>query len=264
MLIPRVIPCLLLRGLGLVKGTRFKDHKYIGDPINAVRIFNEKEADELIFLDITATPEGRTPPLDLIEKIADECFMPFGVGGGITRVEQVREILHGGAEKVVVNTGAAENPGLVRAIAERFGSQSVVVSVDVKRTLLGRYVVYTRCGRQSTGRDPVEYARSMEAAGAGELLVNSMDRDGTLEGYDLELVRRVAEAVSIPVIASGGAGRLGHFREALTEGRASAAAAGAMFVFHGPKRAVLIDYPDREDLERLFSGLPRAETRGHV
>ncbi|MEZ0394848.1 MAG: AglZ/HisF2 family acetamidino modification protein [Anaerolineales bacterium] len=250
MIRPRVIPALLLKGQGLVKTVRFKEPRYLGDPINIVRIFNDKEVDELIFLDITATNEKRRPPFEMLGKITGECFMPLGYGGGIRSLEDVRTLLGLGIEKVILNTAAVEMPDLVGQVADYAGSQAVVISMDVKRNLLGKYEVFIHSGRQGTGLDPVRHAQEMERRGAGELFVNSIDRDGTMQGYDLDLIRRVAEAVSIPVIACGGAGNLQHLAEAIQAG-ASAAAAGSLFVFQGPLRGVLISYPSREELGRL-------------
>jgi cyclase len=243
----RVIPSLLLRGAGLVKSKRFKDHVYVGDPINAVRIFNQKEVDELAVIDIDATREGRGPDMGRIEEIVSEAFIPIAYGGGISTVEQVKEILFRGVEKVIINKAAVADPGLITKAAGQFGSQSIVVSIDVKKTVFRGKRVFTDNGKSNTGLDPVEFARSMEAAGAGELLLNSIDRDGTYEGYDLELVEAVSRAVSIPVIAAGGASSLGDFRSAAEKG-ASALAAGSMFVFQRPHNAVLISYPSQKDL----------------
>jgi cyclase len=248
------MPVLLLKGVGLVKGVNFKNHTYLGDPLNAVRIFNTKEVDELVFLDITATAEGRTPDISLVEKIADECYMPFAVGGGINSVEQIREILSAGAEKVCINTAAIENPPFVSEAAKVFGSQSIVVSVDVKERVLRGNDVFTRSGLKPIGRNPVEAARQMQDAGAGEIMLTSIDREGTMKGYDIELTRNVADAVSIPVIASGGAGRLSDMADAVKLGGASAVSAGSFFVFHGPRRAVLINFPEKHELEALFDG----------
>lgn len=251
MIRPRVIPALLLQGQGLVKTVKFKDPKYLGDPINIVRIFNDKEVDELIFLDITATPERRRPPFEMLAKITSECFMPLGYGGGIRSLEDVKTLLALGIEKVILNTAAVELPELVTQAAEYAGSQAVVISMDVKRGLLGKYEVFTHSGTKATGLDPLRHAQEMERRGAGELFVNSIDRDGTMQGYDLDLIRRVAQAVGIPVIACGGAGNLQHLAEAIRAG-ASAAAAGSMFVFQGPLRGVLISYPSHEELGRLL------------
>lgn len=251
MIRPRVIPCLLLKNEGLVKTVKFKDPKYLGDPINIVRIFNDKEVDELIFLDITATVENRRPNFDVLGKITSECFMPLGYGGGIRDVDDVKKLLSMGVEKIVLNTSAVENPSLIRAAADYAGSQAVVISMDVKKTLLGKYEVCIRSGKKNTGLEPVKFAIEMEKQGAGELFVNSIDRDGTMQGYDLELVSRVADSVTVPVVACGGAGNIQHLAEAIQAG-ASAAAAGSMFVFQGPLRGVLISYPAQEELRRVI------------
>jgi cyclase len=248
----RVIPCLLLQNLGLVKTVRFKAPKYLGDPINVVRIFNDKEVDELVFLDITATREKKRPPFALIEKIAGQCFMPLCYGGGVRNLDDMATLFGVGVEKVAVNTHAVEEPAFVRAAADRFGSQSVIVSIDVKRSWLGRVEVVTQGGRHKTGLDPVRFAAEMEQQGAGEILLNSVDRDGTMTGYDLELIKKVTAAVSIPVVACGGAGQLEHLGAAVHQGGASAAAAGSLFVFQMPHRAVLISYPKAEQLRALF------------
>lgn len=251
MIRPRVLPVLLLRGEGLVKGIRFKDYVYIGDPINAVHIFNEKEVDELVFLDITATRENRTPRLEFIEKIAEECYMPFAVGGGIRSIHEIHDILYAGAEKISLNTAAVDNPRLIQETADRFGSQSVVVSIDYKRVFGGSCRVFTYAGSKKTGLDPIQWAIKAAELGAGEILLNSIDRDGTMEGYDLEMISRVTNSISVPVIACGGAGKVADFAAAVKNG-ASAMAAGAMFVFHGRMRAVLINYPTREELQCVF------------
>ena len=247
---PRVIPVLLLRGQGLVKGMEFKQHQYVGDPMNAVHIFNEKEVDELIFLDITATQEGRTPRIDYIAKIADECYMPFAVGGGITNTQQIRDILYAGAEKVSICTSAIENPQLISEAAMLFGSQSIVVCIDYRITKHGK-TVFSHAGIKQTALNPIEWAIQVAALGAGEILLNSIERDGTQIGYDLETIKQVSESVNIPVIACGGAGKTEHFVKAVQNG-ASALAAGSMFVFHGKKRAVLISYPEESELNKLF------------
>jgi cyclase len=244
---------LLLKGPGLTKTIQFGDYTYIGDPVNAVRIFNEKEVDELMFLDISATASGRGPNLDLIRDIATEAFMPFGYGGGIGDVGQVATLVSLGVEKVALNAAAVERPGLVREAADLVGSSSVVVSIDVKRSLLGRYEVVTHNASRRTGLDPVDWARRVADLGAGEILLTSVDRDGTQKGYDTSLTRQVTDAVQIPVIASGGAGSLQDFRSVVCDGGASAVAAGSLFVFHGKHRAVLITYPDYRELEKVFS-----------
>lgn len=243
----RVIPCLLLKGEGLVKTERFRRPRYVGDPLNTIRIFNEKEVDELMLLDIGASAEGREPRFDLIRRVADECFMPLCYGGGIRRVEEIGKILSMGVEKVALNTHASEIPGLIRRAADLFGSQSIVASIDAKRGLFGRYDVLVRGGTVKLGRDPVSVAEGLVGEGAGEVLINSIDRDGTMSGYDLELVGAVARAVTVPVVACGGAGSTADFRAAVNVG-ASAVAAGSMFVFHGKHRAVLISFPSLQEL----------------
>ena len=252
MLKSRVIPCLLLKNEGLVKTIKFKNPKYVGDPLNAVKIFNDKEVDELVFLDITATIENRRPPVKLISQIATECFMPFCYGGGVRTVEDIAELFKLGVEKVAINSQAVENPDLIKRAADLFGSQSIVVSIDVKKNLFGKYRVFTHSGRKDSKLDPVEFAVRMQETGAGELFLNSIDRDGTRQGYDLTLTSKICEAVNIPVIACGGAGNIDHFAEAVKAG-ASAVSAGSMFVFQGEYRAVLITYPSIKELERRLN-----------
>ena len=251
MLKVRVIPCLLLRNNGLVKTVKFKDPKYVGDPINAVKIFNEKEVDELIFLDITATEEKKKPNFKLIRDIAGECFMPLAYGGGIRNIEDIREILALGAEKVILNSYAIENPSFIREASFLFGSQSIVVSIDIKKSLFGKYEIYVARGTKNTKIDPVRLAVNMAELGAGEIFLNSVDRDGTQQGFDGDLIKRVASTVDIPIIACGGAGKLEDFVEAVQAG-ASAVAAGSFFVFHGKHRAVLISYPEYHTLEEIL------------
>ena len=251
MLIPRVMPCLLLMNGGLVKTIKFKNPDYVGDPINAIRIYNEKEVDELIFLDITATIEKRSPPYKVLSEITSECFMPVTYGGGINNVEDIRKILSLGVEKVAINSYAVENPEFVEEAAERYGSSTIVVSIDVRRRLFGRYEVYIYGGRKSTGLDPVEFAVKMENLGVGEILLTSIDRDGTQEGYDLDLIERVTNTVGVPVVACGGAGQVSDFHEAINRG-ASASAAGSMVVYYGRNRAVLTNFPARNELEDIL------------
>lgn len=246
-----MIPCLLLRDGGLVKTVKFKDATYLGDPINVVRIFNDKEVDELVFLNITATVMGKRPPFEYLGKIASQCFMPLCYGGGVGTLEDMTTLYGLGIEKVALNTHSVFDPALVSTAANKFGSQSVVVSIDVKKTWTGRYVVMTHGGRTKTGLDPVEHAQQMQKMGAGEILLNNIDRDGTMEGYDLGLVRAVSDAVSIPVVACGGAATVNDLLAVVRDGHASAAAAGSMFVFQMPHRAVLISYPDTDDLREL-------------
>jgi imidazole glycerol-phosphate synthase subunit HisF len=245
----RVIPCLLLKGQGLVKTVNFANPKYIGDPINAVKIFNDKEVHELIFLDITASTEKRAPRLDYISDIASECFMPLGYGGGIRTVKQAEDIFSRGVEKIIINSCAAENPAFIHELADLFGRQSIVVSIDVKKNIFGNYQTFTYSGKTKTARDPVTWAQEAERLGAGELFLNSIDRDGTMKGYDIPLIKSVSESVSIPVVACGGAGTGEDLGRAIHEGGASAVAAGSMFVYYGKHRAVLINFPEDEELK---------------
>ena len=248
MFIPRVIPCLLLQGRGIVKTIQSKNSKYIGDPINAVKIFNAKAVDELIFLDISASQELRQPHLNVISDIASQCFMPFCYGGGIKNLAEIKTILFSGAEKVAINSLALETPHLVRQFAEEFGSQSIVISIDVKKKFFNKYRIYNHVTRKTLNLDPVQFAMQMEELGAGEILLNSVDRDGTMTGYDIDLIKSVSDAVNIPVIACGGAGKIDDIRQVIKTGGASAAAAGSLFVFYGKHSAVLINYPSQEEL----------------
>ncbi len=246
----RVIPCLLLRDGGLVKTRKFRDPVYLGDPVNAVRIFNEKEVDELIILDIDASREGREPNYDAIAEIAGECFMPIAYGGGVRTATQARRLIRCGVEKIVINTAAAESGDVVQETAQIFGRQAVVGAVDVKRTLLGNYRVVVKSGSVEIKASLESHIHNLVEAGVGEIFLNSVDRDGMMVGYDLSLIRRVVQQVNVPVIACGGAGTIAHLSAAIQEGGASAVAAGSMFVFHGRLRAVLINYPQNLDLRR--------------
>lgn len=240
----RVIPCLLLQGRGLVKTVKFKDPKYVGDPINAIRIFNEKEVDELVLLDIGASREQREPDYELIAEVAGECFMPICYGGGIRTLEHAEKIFALGIEKVAINTAALENVDLLRKISGKFGSQSVVCSVDCKKSLFGKYTVYSHSGTRDTKLSPVEWVKKAEGAGAGEIFLNSIDRDGMQQGFDIALIQSVVGASHVPVIACGGAGSIAHLEEPFERANVSAVAAGSFFVFHGKHKAVLISYPD--------------------
>jgi cyclase len=248
MLRTRVIPALLLREASLVKTVRFGKFTYVGDPCNTVRIFNELEVDELMLLDITATRDSRPPDFALLADIANECFMPLGYGGGIRRFADAQNILRLGFEKVIVNTHAEENPSFITELADHFGSQAVIVSIDVGRNLWGRDQVRTRSGTRNTHRDPVAWAQEVESLGAGEILLTSIHREGTWEGFDLALIKAVTDAVRIPVIAHGGAGSLEHIAEAVDEAGASAAALGSMVVFQKKGCGVLVNFPDPADL----------------
>jgi len=250
----RVIPVLLIKDNGLVKSVQFKNHKYVGDPINAVKIFNDKEVDELAILDISATAKGAEPQLKRIAEIASEAFMPVSYGGGITTFEQAKNVLTRGIEKIVLNKSAHARPELITEISNAFGAQSVVVSIDVKKNLWGKYKVFTDNGTQNSGLDPVEFAKQCEQLGAGEILLNSIERDGTYKGYDLQLLQMVGSALNIPIVACGGAGSLDDFTAAVKDGKASAVSAGSMFVFQRPHNAVLISYPTQKQLaEQLYS-----------
>lgn len=251
MLRTRVIPCLLLKGNGLIKTIKFKDEKYVGDPINAVRIFNEKEIDELIFLDVTATAEGRGPRMDYIRDIASECFMPLCYGGGVSTMQHIEELFQIGIEKVAINTAAAHDSSLIVQAADVFGSQSIVAAVDVRRGLMGRYSVYTHRASRKHAQSLEKYLRHLEDCGVGEIFLHSVDQDGSRLGYDEKLISLVCQEVGVPVIASGGAGCVGDFAKAVHAG-ASAVSAGSFFVFHGKHRAVLITYPEYKELEKTL------------
>jgi cyclase len=247
---PRVIPCLQFAGGELLKTRRFRDPQYLGDPINAVKLFNDLECDELIVVDIRASLEQRAPDYAMIEEFAAEAFMPLAYGGGVSSIEQIRRLLSIGVEKVVIGS-AAPDGRLIAAAATVFGSQSVVVSVDVKKTLLGRREVWICSGTRNTATEPCSYARQMERFGAGELFVQSIDLEGARSGYDLGLMTEISASVRIPVIACGGAGSLVHIRELLNSSEVAAAAAGTMFVLHGRHRAPLISYPRPQDIAAL-------------
>jgi cyclase len=252
-ILPRIIPVLLLRSRGsLVKTVQFKNPVYVGDPLNAVKIFNEKEVDELIVLDISATRENRPPDFEYIGQIATECFMPVAYGGGISTPDECKKVIACGVEKVCLNHFALEKPALLNEAAKQLGNSSVVVTMDVRKDFLGRRKVFAHHNARPRFADPVQYARWLQDNGAGEILLQSVDRDGMMQGYDLDLIREVSSSVSIPVIACGGAGILRHFSDALQAG-ASALAAGSRFVFMGKHRAVLINYLSQEEISQLTS-----------
>jgi cyclase len=253
MLRPRIIPCLLLRNGGLVKTVRFSDDKYVGDPVNAVRIFNEKEDDELIVLDIDASAAGAEPNFKLIGQLAVECRMPLCYGGGIKTVEQASRIIGLGVEKIAISSAAVENPTLTSAIAREVGSQSVVVVFDVARRSSGTdYDVRTHNGRNKTGKVASELIAQAASLGAGEILVNSIDRDGTMQGYDLALARSARAMTTLPMTVLGGAGSLAHVGELIEACGVIGAAAGSLFVFKGAYRAVLINYPSLAQREEII------------
>lgn len=253
MLRTRIIPALLLRNESLVKTVRFGEFTYVGDPANTVRIFNELEVDELLLLDITATCEMRSPNLDVLADIANECFMPLAYGGGIRSLDQAKAVFDIGFEKVAINTCAAENPALISQIASHYGSQALIVSIDVKTGLFGKQTVRTLAGKHNTKIGPVEWAKQVEKMGAGEILLTSIDREGTWEGFDLDLVRSVTDAVSIPVIASGGAGSVEDIGKVVKQANASAVALGSMVVFQKKGMGVLVNFPNPKKLREVLA-----------
>ena len=253
MLRTRIIPCLQLIDNSLVKTIRFKKYNYIGDPINTVRIFNELEVDELCFLDIRATQEKRSPNFKLLAEIANECFMPLSYGGGIKEAETARKILSIGFEKVVINSSVFENPTLITEITKISGNQSVICSIDVKKNMWGKYSVYKNDGSIKTKFDPLEWAIEMEKRGAGELLITSMDNDGLWSGFDIQITKTIAEAVSIPVIANGGGGSIIHIGQIVKEGSVSAVALGSMVVYQQKGMGVLVNFPDKIEIDKVIA-----------
>lgn len=249
MLRTRIIPCLQLLDDGLVKTVKFSSPQYIGDPINTVRIFNELEVDELCFLDIRATQQKKLPDFCLLKNIADECFMPLSYGGGINDLKTAERIFQTGFEKIILNTAAYRTPEVLSQIAERYGSQAVIGSIDVKRDLLGKYHVYIADGSEKIKILPVEWAKQLEKMGAGELLITSIDKDGTWSGYDTTIIEKISEAVTIPVIANGGAGDIKHFKPAINA-KASALAIGSMVVYQKKGMGVLINFPDKSAIAK--------------
>ena len=254
MLRPRIIPCLLIHEKGLVKTVQFSNPKYVGDPINAVKIFNEMEVDELVVLDIDATKEKREPDYKMISHLAEECRMPLCYGGGVTTSDQVRKIIGLGVEKVAISSAAVINPDLIREAADKLGNQSIVVILDVKkRHLSSKYEVKIINGTKSTGKNPVEMAIEFERLGAGEIVINSIDNDGVMKGYDLALVEKIRSSVKIPMTVLGGAGSLQDIGALFKKFGTLGAAAGSLFVFKGQYRAVLINYPSRSEKDSLIT-----------
>ena len=252
MLRTRVIPCLLLKNNGLVKTIKFKNPSYVGDPINAVKIFNDKEVDELVFLDITASTEKKGPNFKLLSEISTECFMPLSYGGGISSLQEIEQLFNLGIEKVILNSNAFSEPELLKQAIAIFGSQSIVASMDVRKNwLTKKQTVYTLGGQNNTKINPLEYAKQMEDIGVGELIVNSIDQDGTMDGYDYGLIKNISESVKIPIVALGGAGSIEDLQKAKASG-ASALSAGSLFIYQKPHRAVLITYPSKEEFETLI------------
>jgi len=252
MLRTRIIPCLQLIDQSLVKTVQFGKHKYIGDPINTVHIFNELEVDELCFLDIRATIEKRPPNFKILSEIANECFMPLSYGGGVKDADTARQILTIGFEKIVLNTAAFQNPELITQIADYSGNQSIIGSIDVKKNIWGKYIVYTHDGTNKTDLDPIEWSQKLESLGVGEILITSMNNDGTWKGFDVEIIKKITDAVSVPVIANGGAGCIEDIGKVVREGNASAVALGSMVVYQKKDMGVLVNFPDKNELEKIL------------
>ena len=252
MLRPRIIPSLLVHDSGLVKTVNFKNPKYVGDPINAVRIFNEKEVDELAFFDIDATVLGKEPDYVLIEKLANQSRMPLCYGGGVKTVEQAQRIFGLGIEKIALSSAVINNPNLITQIADRVGSQSVVVVMDIKKKLLGGYEIYTHNGKKATGLNPIAFAEKAQQLGAGEIVINSIDQDGLMKGFDLNLIDKITEKITIPVTVLGGAGSLEDIKKVIDRHGIIGVAAGSLFVFKGKYKAVLINYPIKEEKDKLY------------
>ena len=251
MLRPRVIPCLLLKNSGFVKTTNFKNPIYLGDPINILRIFNEKEVDEIIILDINATKENRKPNFHLIEQIASEAFMPVCYGGGITSIEDIKTLLSLGIEKVSINSSAINNINLIKKSSEMFGNQCIIGSIDIKKNFLNKPIVYSHCSQKTKITNILDWCKILVENGAGEILINSVDNDGSMNGYDIDSIHSITKAVNVPVIACGGAGNLSHIKEVIHQGKASAAGVGSFFVFHGKHKGILISYINQQEMKNL-------------
>lgn len=254
MLRPRIIPCLLVRDKGLVKTVGFREHKYVGDPLNAVRIFNEKKVDELVVLDIDATTEGREPDYGMIEKLAAECRMPFCYGGGIKTASQAKQIIGLGVEKVAISSALVDRTELASEIAAELGAQSVVAVLDVKKKRFGSgYTVWTHNGKRNSGQCPIELSLQLQQQGVGEIVINSIANDGVMGGYDVGIMKKVRDSISVPMTALGGAGNLTHMHELLHELGVIGVSAGSLFVFKGRYKAVLINYPTDEERRRVYA-----------
>lgn len=252
MLRPRIIPSLLIQDNGLVKTVNFKNPKYVGDPINAVRIFNEKEVDELAIFDIDATVKGNEPNYSLIERLASQSMMPLCYGGGVKTVEQAQRIFSLGIEKIALSSAVLQNPNLITEISDQVGAQSVIVVLDVKKKLLGGYEVYTHNGKKATGINPFKFVEEAQKLGAGEIVINSIDKDGVMRGYDLDLIAKVREKISLPMTVLGGAGSLSDIEKVIDQHGVIGVAAGSLFVFKGPYKAVLINYPTQLEKNTIF------------
>ncbi|MFN7312670.1 MAG: AglZ/HisF2 family acetamidino modification protein [Bacteroidota bacterium] len=252
MLRARVIPVLLLKNKGLVKTIKFDKSKYIGDPINAVKIFNDKEVDEIVVLDIEASKQNRKPNFELIKSIAEECFMPLGYGGGISELDDIKKLFALGVEKVIINNAALNDPKLITEAAKIFGDQSIVVCVDVTKNFWGKYLPFNHTKQKGIDKDILLYINEIISAGAGEIILNSVDLDGTMNGYDIKLIEKIANQISVPLVVCGGAGSLNDLKKAYQAG-ASGLAAGSIFVYHGPHKAVLINYPSQSQLKSTLN-----------
>lgn len=252
MLRPRIIPSLLIQDNGLVKTVNFKNPKYVGDPINAVKIFNEKEVDELAIFDIDATVLGKEPNYSLIERLASQSMMPLCYGGGVKTVEQAQRIFSLGIEKIALSSAVLQNPKLITQISDRVGAQSVIVVLDVKKKLLGGYEVFTHNGKKATGINPFKFVEEAQKLGAGEIVINSIDKDGIMKGYDLDLIAKVREKITLPMTVLGGAGSLDDIKKVIDQHGVIGVAAGSLFVFKGPYKAVLINYPTQIEKNKIF------------
>ena len=252
MLRPRIIPSLLIHDNGLVKTVNFKNPKYVGDPINAVKIFNEKAVDELAIFDIDATVLGKEPNYSLIERLASQSMMPLCYGGGVKTVAQAQRIFSLGIEKIALSSAVLQNPKLITDISERVGAQSVIVVLDVKKKLLGGYEIYTHNGKKTTGINPFKFVEEAQKLGAGEIVINSIDKDGVMKGYDLDLIAKIREKISLPMTVLGGAGSLGDIEKVIDQHGVIGVAAGSLFVFKGPYKAVLINYPTQLEKNKIF------------
>jgi imidazole glycerol-phosphate synthase subunit HisF len=252
MLQTRIIPCLLLKDDSLVKTVNFKKPAYIGDPVNTARIFNELEVDELVLLDISATNNNRKPDFKILAELANECFMPLAYGGGINNFEDAKKIFKTGIEKVIINTVVFEKPEFVTQLAEYFGNQAVVVSIDVKKNFFGKYQVYSNSGSKKQKIDPVEWAIEVEKLGAGEILLTAIHQEGTWSGFDLDIIKKISNAVKIPIIANGGASSISDIEKAVIEGQASAVSLGSMVVYQNKGMGVLVNFPDKNNFEMIL------------
>lgn len=251
MLEKRIIPCLLISDGGVVKTTKFKDPSYVGDPINSVKIFNDKEVDELVIIGIDASKKKQGPNFDLLRELADEAFMPMAYGGGLHTFKQIEDVFSLGFEKVCLNSANFGSMQLLRQASDKFGAQSIVASVDIKKNLFGKYLIYDHVSGKTLDIKPQDYLRSLITNGAGEIFINFVDKDGTLSGYDIKGFQQISEGLEVPMIACGGARDYNDLKDVLVAG-ADAACAGALFVYHGPHRAVLINYPKRDVVESLI------------